>query len=101
MGCELPGRIQYSLGGKVLDILLYGHEPQSPSPHDLGVMEKATHLARVAIERDRAESACGPAREYRDLINASPDPICVVDADGKCILVNPAGVNLAGRSQTN
>src|SRR5205085_9637902 len=34
--------------GKVLGTFcLYGREPQSPSPHDLGVMEKATHLARV------------------------------------------------------
>jgi len=87
--------------GKVLGTFcIYGREPQSPSPHDLGVMEKATHLARVAIERDRAESAVRTSEEkYRDLINASPDAICVVDADGKCILVNPAGVNLAGRSQ--
>jgi PAS domain S-box-containing protein len=87
--------------GKVLGTFcIYGREPQSPSPHDLGVMEKATHLARVAIERDRAESAVRTSEEkYRDLINASPDAISVVDADGKCILVNPAGVNLAGRSQ--
>ena len=87
--------------GKVLGTFcIYGREPQSPSPHDLGVMEKATHLARVAIERDRAESAVRTSEEkYRDLINASPDAICVVDADGKCILVNPACVNLAGRSQ--
>src|SRR5437588_4606759 len=69
-------------------------------PHDLGVMEKATHLARVAIERDRAESAVRTSEEkYRDLINASPDAICVVDADGKCLLVNPAGVTLAGRRE--
>jgi PAS domain S-box-containing protein len=37
--------------------------------------------------------------KYRDLINASPDAICVIDADGKCVLVNPAGVELAGRSE--
>jgi len=35
--------------------------------------------------------------KYRDLINASPDAICVINEDGKCILVNPAGVRLAGR----
>ncbi len=90
-----------SSDGRVLGTFcIYGRETRSPSPHDLGVMEKATHLARVAIERDRAESAVRTSEEkYRDLINASPDAICVVDADGKCILVNPAGVNLAGRSQ--
>jgi PAS domain S-box-containing protein len=37
--------------------------------------------------------------KYRDLINASPDAICVIDADGKCILANPAGVDLAGRPE--
>jgi PAS domain S-box-containing protein len=87
--------------GKVLGTFcIYGREPQSPSAHDLGILEKATHLARVAIERDRAEAAVRTSEEkYRDLIYASPDAICVIDADSKCILVNPASVKLAGRSE--
>src|SRR6267378_297974 len=87
--------------GKVLGTFcIYSRETRSPSAHDLGVMEKATYLARVAIERDRAEAALRTSEEkYRDLINASPDAICVIDADGKCVLVNPAGVKLAGRSE--
>src|SRR5437867_2905481 len=87
--------------GKVLGTFcIYGREPQSPSAHDLGVMEKATHLARVAIERDRAESAVRTSEEkYRDIINATPDAICVIDADAKYVLVNPAGVKLAGRPE--
>src|SRR5882757_4647724 len=87
--------------GKVLGTFcIYGREPQSPSTHDLGLMEKATDLARVAIERDRAEAAVRTSEEkYRDLINASPDAICVIDADARCVLVNPAGVKLAGRSE--
>src|SRR6266566_911254 len=90
-----------SSNGKVLGTFcIYSRETRSPSAHDLGVMEKATHLARVAIERDRAEAAVRTSEEkYRDLINASPDAICVVDADGKCVLVNPAGVKLAGRCE--
>src|SRR5260370_28096490 len=85
--------------GKVLGTFcIYGREPQSPSPHDLGVMEKATHLARDAIERDRAESAVRISEEkYRDLINVSPDAICVIDADARCVLVNPAAAQRAGR----
>ena len=40
--------------GKVLGTFcIYSREMRSPSAHDLGVMEKATHIARVAIERDR------------------------------------------------
>src|SRR5205807_451961 len=87
--------------GKVLGTFcIYERETRSPNPHDLEVIEKATYLARVAIERDRAEAALRTSEEkYRDLINASPDAVCVIDADGKCILVNPAGVDLAGRPE--
>src|SRR5437763_3354359 len=87
--------------GKVLGTFcIYRCEMRSPSAHDLGVMEKATHLARVAIERDRAEAAVRTSEEkYRDLIDASPDAICVIDADAKYVLVNPAGVKLAGRPE--
>src|SRR5207237_7108890 len=71
--------------GKVLGTFcIYSGETRSPSAHDLGVMEKATHLERVAIERDRAEAAVRTSEEkYRDLIDASPDAICVIDADAK------------------
>jgi PAS domain S-box-containing protein len=88
--------------GKVLGTFcIYDRETRSPNSHDLEVMEKATHLVRVAIERDRAEAALRTSEEkYRDLINASPDAISVVDADGKCVLVNPAGVKLAGRPES-
>ena len=87
--------------GKVLGTFcIYSRETRSPSAHDLGVMEKATDLARVAIERDRAETAVRTSEEkYRDLINASPDAICVIDADAKCVLVNPAAIELAGRPE--
>ena len=87
-----------SSDGRVLGTFcIYGRETRSPSAHDLGVMEKATHLARVAIERDRAESAVRTSEEkYRDLINASPDAVCVIDADRRYVLVNPAGVELSG-----
>jgi PAS domain S-box-containing protein len=87
--------------GKVLGTFcIYEHETRSPNPHDLEVIEKATYLARVAIERDRAETNLRTSEEkYRDLINASPDAICVLDADSKCVLVNPAGVELTGRPE--
>jgi PAS domain S-box-containing protein len=37
--------------------------------------------------------------KYRDLINASPDAVCVIDDEGKILLVNPAGVDLAACSE--
>ena len=79
---------------------IYERETLSPNVQDLGVIEKATHLARIAIERDSTEAALRTSEQkYRDLINASPDAVCVLDADGKCVLVNPAGVKLAGRTE--
>jgi PAS domain S-box-containing protein len=88
-----------SSDGKVLGTFcIYGRETQTPSQRDLELIEKATYIARVAIERDRTQLALQTSEEkYRDLINASPDAICVVDADGNCILINPAGVALVGR----
>jgi len=79
---------------------IYERATRSPNSHDLEVIEKATYLARVAIERDRAEAALRTSEgKYRDLINASPDAICVLDADSKFVLANPAGVELAGRPE--
>ena len=44
--------------GKVLGTLcIYYRERRSPTPRDLELIELATHLTRVAIERDRAEEA--------------------------------------------
>src|SRR6266404_2861886 len=87
--------------GKVLGTFcIYERETRSPNPRDLELIEKATYLARVAIERDRAEADLRTSEQkYRDLIDASPDAICVLDADSKCVLVNPAGVELAGRPE--
>src|SRR5437762_7716337 len=88
-----------SSDGKVLGTFcIYERETRRPSAHDLELIEKATYLARVAIERDRAEADLRTSEEkYRDLINASPDAVCVLDADSKWVLVNPAGIKLAGR----
>src|SRR5438552_3176257 len=88
--------------GKVLGTFcIYERETRSPNPHDLEVIDQATYLARAAIERDRAETDLRTSEEkYRDLINASPDAISLMDADGKCLLVNPAGVELAGRPES-
>jgi PAS domain S-box-containing protein len=44
--------------GKVLGTFcMYYREPRTPTSHDLELIDLATHLVRVAIERDRAEEA--------------------------------------------
>ena len=82
--------------GKVLGTFcMYYREPRSPDARDLGIIEMATHLARVAIERDRAQEALRTSEaKYRDLVNTSPDAIYVIDQDTRCILSNAAGAQL-------
>jgi PAS domain S-box-containing protein len=44
--------------GKVLGTFcMYYREPRSPTAHDMELIDLATHLARIAIERDRAAEA--------------------------------------------
>jgi PAS domain S-box-containing protein len=87
-----------SSDGQVLGTFcIYCREARIPDSDDLGVMEMATHLARVAIEHGRAEEALRTSEQkYRDLINTSPDAIYVIAADGKCALSNAAGAELVG-----
>lgn len=48
----------FSSKGKVLGTFcIYYREPRTPTPQDFGLIELATHLVRVAIERDRAAEA--------------------------------------------
>src|SRR5205085_2559953 len=39
-------------------------EPRSPSPKDLELLDVATHLLRIAIERDRDEEALRRSEAY-------------------------------------
>src|SRR6266487_4565112 len=52
---------------------IYDRETRNPNAHDLGLIEKATDLARVAIERDRAEAAVRTSEQkYRHLVDTTP-----------------------------
>jgi PAS domain S-box-containing protein len=56
-------------------------------------------LGEIA-ERKQAEGALRESEEkYRDLINTSPDAIYVIDGEGRCVLSNAAGAELAGFSE--
>jgi PAS domain S-box-containing protein len=50
--------------GKVLGTFcMYYRQPRTPSSQDLGLIDLATHLVRVGIERDRAEEALRASEE--------------------------------------
>src|SRR3984893_11558376 len=62
--------------------------------------ELESKVEQRTADLSRSNEALRTSQEkYRDLINASPDAICVVDEDAKCVLVNPAAVELVGRSE--
>ena len=74
---------------------MHHREPRSPNAQDLELIELASHLARVALERDRGENALRASeKKYRELIDAAPDAIFVWDSQGKCVLFNGSAARL-------
>src|SRR5437868_7777396 len=63
--------------------------------------ELESKVKERTADLSRSNEALRTSEEkYRDLINASPDAVCVIDDEGKILLLNPAGVDLAGRRES-
>src|SRR5437899_10335998 len=76
--------------GKVLGTFcMYYREQRTPTSHDLELIELATHLVRVAIERDRAEEALRAseqvARGQVEALTYSLDVLATAPAPDKFI----------------
>src|SRR6201993_269643 len=76
--------------GKVMGTFcMYYREPRSPTSQDLELIELATHLVRVAIERDRAQEAVHAseqlARSHVDVMMRSLDVLATEAAPEKFI----------------
>ena len=76
--------------GKVLaTFCMYYREPRSPTSQDLELIELASHLARLAIERDRAEEALRAseqlARSHVEVMMRSLDVLATEAAPEKFI----------------
>src|SRR5262249_41016101 len=76
--------------GKVLGTFcMYYREPRSPTSRDLELIELATHLTRVAIERDRAHEALRVservARGHIEVMMRSLDVLATESAPEKFI----------------
>src|SRR2546423_6810821 len=93
----------FSSDRKVLGTFcIYGRETRSPSAQDLGLIEKATHLARVAIERDRAEAAVrNSEQKYRDLVDTTPAFVHTNLPNGDLDFVNRGWLEYLGLSNTD
>ena len=79
-----------SSANKVLGTFaMYYHEPRSPTSQDFDLIELATHLVRIAIERDRAEQALRTseqlARSHVEVMMRSLDVLATEAAPEKFI----------------
>ncbi|MBI2218928.1 MAG: GAF domain-containing protein [Candidatus Rokubacteria bacterium] len=81
-----------SSDGTVLGTLAsYYREPRAPSRRDLALVERATHLAGIALERERAEQALRESnRRLAGVIQTSPIPMWVLDTAGQVMMWNAA-----------
>jgi formate hydrogenlyase transcriptional activator len=79
-------------------------EPRSPSESDLRLIEGAGHVAVIAIEGERTRTALAKASEgikkseaeLRTIIDAMPQLILAVGADGTFLYANQAVVDYTG-----
>jgi PAS domain S-box-containing protein len=80
---------------------LYCQEPRQPSPQDVQLIERASGLARMAIERKTAEEALvASAEQYRALFEGNPHPMFVFDLETlRFLAVNDAAVDHYGYSR--
>lgn len=88
----------FSGDGKVLGTFaMYYREPRSPSSRDVQVIERATHLAAVAIERERAEQALRQAEDrYRSIVENAVEGFFQTTPAGGYVSMNPALARMYG-----
>jgi formate hydrogenlyase transcriptional activator len=81
-----------SQDGKVLGTFcMYYREVRHPGPHDIQLIDYASRIAGIAIERERARSALTKSEaELRTIIDAIPQLIIAVAADGNFLYANQA-----------
>jgi len=76
---------------------MYYAEPRGPSAAEMRLVEVATNLASIAIERKRAEESVRESEErFRSLYENSTIGIYRTTPDGKILLANPSLVRMLG-----
>ena len=79
---------------------LYYREARDSGADDIELVELATHVAGIAIERARAEEAAHASEErYRDLFENANEPIATVTMDETITEVNSAFERVLGYSR--
>ena len=87
-----------TLGGEVLGTFaLYYREARKPTEREELWVARATHLAAIAISRDRAERAVRQAdARYRQIVDTAYEGIWLIGADGRTLFANQRAARMLG-----
>jgi formate hydrogenlyase transcriptional activator len=83
---------------------MYNREVRHPSPAEMQLIDHASRIAGIAIERDRSKSALTSAfekikkseNELREIVDAIPQTIIVQDPSGVPLYANQATLDYTG-----
>ncbi|GJL74791.1 EAL domain-containing protein [Nitrosomonas sp.] len=79
---------------------MYYRQPGLPKPEHLRLIDAATHIAAIAINRYRTEKVLRQSEaRYRSLFEYAPDGIVVVGNQGACLDVNTSACRMLGYSR--
>jgi formate hydrogenlyase transcriptional activator len=93
--------------GKVLGTFgMFYREVREPGPAEIQLIDDASRIAGIAIERDRSKSALTLAfekikkseTELREIVDVIPQAIVVLDPDGSVLYVNKWLLDYSGMS---
>ena len=93
--------------GKVLGTFgMFYREVREPGPAEIQLIDDASRIAGIAIERDRSKSALAVAferikkseAELRQIVDVIPQAIIVLDPDGNVLYVNKWLLDYSGMS---
>jgi PAS domain S-box-containing protein len=78
---------------------IYWREPRGPSKHDEQLIEQITHLAAVAIERQRSQAALEESEQsLRLIVDSIPGFVSTANAEGELELVNRQVLDYFGKT---
>ncbi len=102
---SLSSSLTMSRDGELLGTFcIYYHEVRDPGPADIKLIEDASRIAGIAIERDRSQTALTRAFEQiekseaqlRHIVDAIPQMIAVLNPDGTILYMNQTMLDYTG-----